>query len=51
MYGVITGITDTDEISFCPKCGERIKIFYADGTATCENCDYRFGVVEVESDS
>lgn len=25
MYGVITGITDTDEISFCPKCGERIK--------------------------
>ena len=27
MYGYITGITETDDISFCPKCGELIKVF------------------------
>ena len=21
MYGIITGITDTDDINYCPKCG------------------------------
>lgn len=50
MYGFINGITDTDEISYCPKCGNPIREFFGDGTAKCENCDYRFGVVECEDD-
>ena len=48
MYGYISGITDTDEITYCPKCGAEIMKFYGDGTAWCEECGYHFGVVEYE---
>lgn len=50
MYGFISGITDGDEITYCPKCGEQIAVFHSDGTCTCESCDYRFGVVEYGED-
>lgn len=50
MYGFIEGITDTDDISCCPRCGETIKTFFCDGTAICENCGFHFGVVECEED-
>lgn len=50
MYGFISGITNTDEISYCPKCSEEIMIFYSDGTAKCDGCGYHFGVVECEDD-
>ena len=50
MYGLISGITDTDDIYFCPKCGEKITNFYADGTAVCTECEYHFGVVECEEE-
>lgn len=50
MYGFISGITENNDISYCPKCGERIDVFYGDGTAKCEECDYHFGVVECEKD-
>jgi uncharacterized Zn finger protein (UPF0148 family) len=46
MYGFIEGVTDNDNISYCPKCGTEITIFYSDGTAVCKECDYHFGVVE-----
>lgn len=48
MYGFISGITDTDDISYCPKCGGRISGYRADGTADCDGCGYHFGVVECE---
>lgn len=50
MYGYISGFTDTDDISFCPKCGEEITEYFGDGTAKCNNeeCGYHFGVVECE---
>ncbi len=48
MYGFISGITDTDNISYCPKCGEVISRYRADGTADCSGCGYHFGVVECE---
>lgn len=48
MYGPIAGITDTDEINFCPRCGSSIKEYRGDGTAVCRECDYYFGVVETE---
>lgn len=50
MYGFISGLTDNNDISYCPKCGAEIKAFYGDGTAKCEKCDYRFGVVECEKE-
>lgn len=46
MQGLISGITDSGAIEYCPKCGERICMSYADGTAECESCGYRFGVVD-----
>ena len=48
MYGFIEGITDNDDISYCPKCGKEIKEFNSDGTAICRECEYHFGVVECE---
>lgn len=48
MIGKIMGYTDTDDIFYCPKCGEEIRIFYIDGTAECKECGFRFGVVECE---
>jgi len=46
MYGIITGITDTDDINYCPKCGAEIATKHGDGTAECDECGYHFGVVE-----
>lgn len=48
MDGLISGITDTKDINFCPKCGEEIYRYYGDGTAKCEECGFHFGVVECE---
>lgn len=50
MYGFISGITDNDDIKYCPKCGEEVIYFCGDGTAKCQECDYHFGVVECEDD-
>lgn len=46
--GYIEGFTESDEISYCPKCRAKIKEFYSDGTAKCSKCGYHFGVVECE---
>ena len=33
MYGFISGITETNDINYCPKCGEVIREWSGDGTA------------------
>ncbi len=48
MYGYINGLTDTDDINYCPSCGEAVHVYHSDGTASCYECGKRFGVVEVE---
>ena len=30
MYGYIAGLTDTDEINFCPYFGEEIAVMHAE---------------------
>lgn len=50
MYGYIQGITDTDEINYCPRCGCEVSANYSDGTSECRGCNYRFGVVGMEDD-
>lgn len=35
MYGFISGTTDTDDMRYCPKCGEEIREWKGDGTAVC----------------
>lgn len=50
MYGFISGISDTDDINYCPKCGHEIETSRADGTAQCGECGFHFGVVECEDD-
>lgn len=50
MYGIISGISDTDDINYCPKCGEKIDTHHGDGTASCDVCRYRFGVVECDEE-
>lgn len=48
MYGFISGITETNDINYYPKCGEMIREWNGDGTAKCTGCGYHFGVVECE---
>lgn len=48
MYGIITGLTDSENITYYPKCGEIIGVFYSDGTAKCDDCGFHFGVVECD---
>ena len=48
-WGFIAGIIDNDKIRYCPRCGERIGDYYADGTAECMECEIRFGVMEGEA--
>lgn len=49
MYGFIAGITDTDDINFCPRCGKEVYDYNGDGIARCAECGFRFGVVECEN--
>ena len=48
MIGYIEGCSDNDRINYCPICAEQIITWHSDGTAECEKCNLRFGVVEVE---
>lgn len=48
MYGWITGVTETDDINYCPKCGSDDLDRFIDGTAKCCTCGYACGVVETE---
>ncbi len=50
FMGYIAGYTITDEINYCPACGKQISEYHADGTATCTECGYHFGVVQVDDD-
>lgn len=50
MYSYIAGITDTDNIYYCPRCGRRVKDFKRGGIAQCEKCGFQFGVVEWEEE-
>ena len=37
MYGFMVGVTDNDDISYCPKCGTEIKTFDAEGLSCVTN--------------
>lgn len=50
MIGYIEGISDAHEIQYCPFCGGEVGSWYGDGTAQCEDCGRRYGVVEVEEE-
>ena len=50
MYGFVSGISDTDDINYCPKCGEKIYFYKANGEAVCDKCGFRFAVIECEED-
>lgn len=48
MFGFIEGYSDNDTIYYCPACGAKIGTRFADGTAMCDDCGVRFGVIEIE---
>lgn len=50
MYGFLSGITDTNDINYCPKCGAVINEYRSDGTARCLACRFHFGIIECEED-
>lgn len=47
-YGFISGYSDTSEIVYCPRCGEKVYSFCGDGSAKCDSCKYEFYVIEKE---
>lgn len=49
MIGYIEGYSETSIICYCTACGAKISTWYADGTASCDNCGMRFGVVEKDT--
>ena len=51
MYGFIEGWSFTEDIHYCPYCGERYFTYHVDGTATCDKCGKRFGVIEIDDES
>ena len=50
MYGMLYGVSDTDEIKYCPFCQEEVSAAYANGTVECGFCHRRFGVIEADPD-
>ena len=46
MRKFISGITDTNNIKYCPRCGAGIRVFLGNGTVRCRDCSYHFGVVD-----
>ncbi len=48
--GFIAGYSTSSDINYCPACGAMISEYHADGTATCADCGYRFGVVAVDDE-
>ena len=50
MYGIVSGISDTDDINYCPKCGEKIYSYKENGEAVCDKCGFWFAVIECEKD-
>ena len=50
MYGFISGISDTDDINYCPKCGGEKLSLHGNGTAVCLDCGFAFAVIECEED-
>lgn len=50
MYGFVSGISDTDDINYCPKCGEKIYSYKSNEEAVCNKCGFWFPVIECEED-
>lgn len=50
MYGFVSGISDMDDINYCPKCGEKIYSYKANGETVCDKCGFQFSVIECEED-
>ena len=50
MYGYMSGYSDTDNINYCPACGERVTESFADGKCRCRECGLIFGVIESDED-
>lgn len=50
MYGFVSGISDTNDINYCPKCGGEKLSLHGNGTAVCLDCGFAFAVVECEKD-
>lgn len=48
MYGYICGFAETDNVKYCPYCGEKVAEFYADGKVLCDKCGLYFAVVECD---
>ncbi len=49
MFGFIEGYSDNNTIHYCPACRAEISTRFADGTAMCDECGMRFGVIEIDT--
>ena len=46
MLEIITGYTEN--VDYCPFCGEEVSSYWANGKHECEECGAKFYVVEAD---
>lgn len=46
IYKYLYGFTNESNVTYCPRCGAEIFVYYDDETAYCKECGFHFGVVE-----
>lgn len=50
MHGVIKGIAESEDVNFCPNCGNRRNCFDLYGVILrCNHCGYRYAVIDVRA--
>lgn len=50
IYKYLYGFTNESNVTYCPRCGTEIFVYYDDETAYCKECEFRFGVVKCEEE-
>ena len=50
MYRFVNGISDTDDINYRPKCGQKIYSYKSNGEAVCDECGFQFTAIECDGE-
>ena len=48
MVSYVSGYSDTDDIHYCPNCGEGVAGWRSDGAGYCNDCNCIFAVVYID---
>ncbi|MDQ0204085.1 hypothetical protein [Pectinatus haikarae] len=46
MEVFVAGLSDKENTRYCPKCGTKIYEWSGDDAGKCDECDFKFYVIE-----